>query len=134
MKKITRYLGEIKDNKDIRNELENAKENGTLVDYLKKADVSLSNEELELISGGQRGGMGNDEAAEARRRESSKGEVVRTDSKGRAIQWNRGGEIYHYECLNCHHWLYEGFWAWYCENCDDEAYYMSIDKCKVKDN
>lgn len=91
MKKITRYLGEIKDNKDIRNELENARENGTLADYLKKADVSLSDEELELISGGQRGGMGNDEAAEARRRENSKGEVVRTDSKGRAIQWNRGG-------------------------------------------
>ena len=42
MKKITRYLGEIKDNKDIRNELENARENGTLADYLKKADVSLS--------------------------------------------------------------------------------------------
>ena len=57
MKKITRYLGEIKDNKDIRNELENARENGTLADYLKKADVSLSDEELELISGGQRGGM-----------------------------------------------------------------------------
>ena len=32
MKKITRYLGEIKDNKDIRNELENARENGTLAD------------------------------------------------------------------------------------------------------
>ena len=65
--------------------------------------------------------------------ESSKGEVACTDSKGRAIQWNKGGEIYRYECLVCHHWLYEGFWAWYCENCDDEAYYKSIDKCKVID-
>ena len=69
MKKITRYLGEIKDNKDIRNELENARENGTLADYLKKADVSLSDEELELISGGRRGGMGN-----AGRQENSKEE------------------------------------------------------------
>ena len=100
---------------------------------LKKQEVALSDEELELISGGQRGGMGNDEFAEARRRENSKGEVVRTDSEGRAIQWNNGGEIYHYECLNCHHWLYEGFWAWCCENCDDEAYYKSINKCKVID-
>lgn len=65
--------------------------------------------------------------------ESSKVEVACTDSKGRAIQWNKGGEIYRYECLVCHHWLYEGFWAWYCENCDDEAYYKSIDKCKVID-
>ena len=111
MKKITRYLSGIKDNGKIRNELEDARDSGTLVDYLKKQDVELNDEELELISGGQRGGMGNDEFAEARRRENSKGEVVRTDSEGRAIQWNNGGEIYHYECLSCHHWLYEGFWA-----------------------
>lgn len=103
MKKITRYLSDIKDNGKIRYELEDARDNGTLVDYLKKQDVELNDEELELISGGQRGGMGNDEFAEARRRENSKGEVVSTDSKGRAIQWNKGGEIYHYECLSCHH-------------------------------
>ena len=133
MKKITRYLSGIKDNGKIRNELEDARDNGTLADYLKKQDVALSDEELELISGGQRGGMGNDDFADARRRESGKGEVIKRDYKDRPIQWDNGSEIYHYECLSCHHWLYEGFWAWYCENCDDEAYYKSINKCKVID-
>ena len=53
MKKITRYLSDIKDNGKIRNELEDARDNGTLADYLKKQDVALSDENLELISGGQ---------------------------------------------------------------------------------
>ena len=35
------------------NELENARDNGTLADYLKKQDVALSDKNLELISGGQ---------------------------------------------------------------------------------
>ena len=52
-KKITRYLSDIKDNGVAENELENARDNGTLADYLKKQDVSLSDEDLELISGGQ---------------------------------------------------------------------------------
>ena len=64
-KKIKRYLSDIKDNGVAKNELENARDNGTLADYLKKQDVAFSDENLE----GQCGGMGNDGFTDARCRE-----------------------------------------------------------------
>ena len=50
--------------------------------------------------------------------------AVQWDSLGRAIQWKKGNETYHYECPVCHRKMHFGsFGALYCDPCNDYFYW-----------
>ena len=84
----------------------------------------LSDESLNAVAGGN----GFIEAnTTIRELDTTNGETpvaVQWDSLGRAIQWKKGNETYHYECPVCHRKMHFGsFDALYCDPCNDYFYW-----------
>ena len=91
---------------------------------------ALSDESMNAVAGGAGFIEENNRVKEMEKNEPVE---VQWDSSGRAIQWKKGNETFHYECPHCGRKMHLGSSnALYCDPCDD-YFYWSKSKYKVKD-
>ena len=144
MKTMEQLWNEITTNKELAEKLKGVSSDRELEAFLKENEVDctkeqfgefilskkgskLSDEELRIIAGG-RDGEGNDSKPDS----VSTPTAIALDENGRAILWQDGKDIYHYECYKCHKWLYKDWVRWYCPKCG-EGFYWNVEEYRVYD-